>query len=67
MNIAGRNAVQCWKKDKVKCSLPESWRDCKISPKLNFKGLCVMGRDVGVVIDVTHAMVEELEMQCPFD
>ena len=67
MNIAGKNAVTCWTQDKVKRLLPESWRDCKIMPRLHFKGLYVMGRDVGVVIDVTHAMVEELEMQCPFN
>ena len=67
MNIAGRNAVQCWTKDKVKRSRPESWRDCKITPKLHFKGLYVMGRDMGAVIEVTHAMVEELEQHCPFD
>ncbi len=67
MNIEGRNAVQCWTTDKAQRSLPESWRVCKIIPKLHSKGLCVMGRDLGVVIDVTHAMVQELEMQCPFD
>ena len=67
MNIEGRNAVQCWTTDKAQRSLPESWRVCKIIPKLHFKGLYVMGRDLGAVIDVTHAMVEELEMQCPFD
>ena len=67
MNIAGKNAVTCWTPDKVKRSLPESWRDCKITPKLHFKGLYVMGRDVGMLIDVTHAKVEELVQQCPFD
>ena len=67
MNIAGKNAVKCWTPDKVKRSLPESWRDCKITPKLHFKGLYVMGRDVGMLIDVTHAKVEELVQQCPFD
>ena len=67
MNIEGRNAVQCWTQDKVKRSLPESWRDCKITPKLHFKGLYVMGRDMGAVIEVTHATVEELEQHCPFD
>ena len=67
MNIAGKNTVTCWTPDKVKRSLPESWRDCKITPKLHFKGLYVMGRDVGLLIDVTHAKVEELVQQCPFD
>ncbi len=30
------------------------------------KGLYVMGRDMGAVVEVTQAMVEELEQQCPF-
>ncbi len=30
-------------------------------------GLYVMGRDVGMLIDVTHVEVEELVHQCPFD
>ena len=67
VNIEGRNAVQCWTPNKVKRSLPESWRDCKITPKLYFKGLYVMGRDMGAVIELTHATVEELEQQCPFE
>ena len=67
MNIASKNAVKRWTPDKLKRSLPESWRGCGITPKLHFKGLYVMGRDVGVLIDVTHAKVEELVQQCPFD
>ena len=67
MNITGRNAVQCWNPDKTVRSQPESWRDCRVIPKLHFKALYVMGRDLGIIIDVTHCMVEEIEKQCPFD
>ena len=67
VNLLGRNAVRCWDTFCNPRSLPESWRNCKIIPKLHVKGLHVMGRDIGAVIDVTHAVVEELEQHCPFE
>ncbi len=67
MNITGRNAVQCWNLDKTQRSPPDCWRDCKVIPKLHFKSLYVMNKDLGLIIDVTHCMVEELDKQCPFD
>ena len=67
MNITGRNAVQCWNLDKTQRSHPDCWRDCKVIPKLHFKALYVMNKDLGLIIDVTHCMVEELDKQCPFD
>jgi hypothetical protein len=67
MNITGRNAVQCWNLDKTQRSPPDCWRDCKVIPKLHFKSLYVMNKDLGLIVDVTHCMVEELDKQCPFD
>ena len=67
MNTTGRNCVQCWTPSKVQRSPPDCWRDCKVIPKLHFKSLYVMNKDLGLIIDVTHCMVEELDKQCPFD
>ena len=67
MNIAGKNAVQCWTPEKVKCSLPSCWRDCKVLPQFHIKSLYLMNKEIGTVIDVKHCLLEEIEPQCPFE
>ena len=66
MNIAGKNAVQCWTPERVKCSLPNSWRDCKLKPQLHVKSIYLMNKEYGPVIEVRHCLIEEIEPQCPF-
>ena len=67
LNIAGKNIVQCWIPEKAKCSLPSSWRECKVLPQLHFKSLYIMNKEIGVVCDVRHCLVEEIKAQCPFE
>ena len=67
MNIAGKSAVQCWTPEKVKCSLPTSWRDCKVMPQLHFKSLYLMNKEIGCVIEMKHALIQEIEPECPFE
>ena len=67
MNIAGKNAVQCWTQEKVKCSLPSCWRDCKVLPQFHIKSLYLMNKEIGTVIEVKHCLLEEIEPQCPFE
>ena len=67
INIAGKNQVQCWTPEKVKCSLPSCWKDCKILPQFHFKSVYIMNKEFGVVIDVKHCLLEEIEPQCPFE
>ena len=67
MNVAGKNAVQCWTPDRVKRSLPNSWRDCKLKPQLHLKSLYLMNKEYGPVIEVRHCLIEEIEPECPFE
>ena len=67
INIAGKNQVQCWTPKKVKCWLPSCWKDCKILPQLHFKSVYIMNKEFGVVVDVKHCLLEEIEPQCPFE
>ena len=67
MNVAGKNAVQCWTPEKVKCSLPTSWRDCKLKPQLHLKSLYLMNKEIGCVIELRHTLVQDIELECPFE
>ena len=67
MSIAGKNAVQCWTQEKEKRLLPTSWRDCKMLPQLHIKSLYLMNKEIGCVIEMKHAMVQEIEPECPFE
>ena len=67
INRTGRYALQAYTPDKVKRDHPESWRGCSIQPQIMFKGLYIMGREFGCVLETTHAIVHEAKGdECPF-
>ena len=67
MNKYGRYAVQCYDTEKEKRSQPDTWRGCSIRPRIVWKGLWVMGRDFGSILEVTHCIVQEGGGDsCPF-
>jgi hypothetical protein len=65
---SGRYALQCYTPDKEKRDHPEDWRGTKISCRVIFKGLWVMGKDFGCLMECTHALVQEggCNDECPF-
>ena len=67
MNIAGKSAVQCWTPERVRCLPPTSWRDCKVMPQLHLKSLYLMNKEVGLIIEMKNALIEEIIPQCPFE
>ena len=67
MNKAGRYALQCYTPDKEKRPHPVPWRGCSVQARLVFKGLYVMGREFGSIIEATHALVyDDAGDACPF-
>ena len=67
MNRSGRYALQCYTNDKEKCPHPETWRGCSIMPRLIFKGLWVMGKDYGALLECSHVVVQEGgDDECPY-
>ena len=67
MNKSGRYALQCYDTEKEKRSQPDTWRGCSIRPRLVFKGLWVMGKDFGSIIECTHCIVQQgAGDDCPF-
>jgi len=67
MNIAGRNAVRCWNEaDRKARPLPDDWTMCEVQPCLEVKGLWVMNKDFGLLIEMTNALIGDTSSLCPF-
>ena len=67
MNKSGRFALQCYDMEKEKRLQPDTWRGCSIRPRIVWKGLWVMGKDMGALLEISHCIVEESGgEECPF-
>ena len=66
LNTVGRNAVKCWDTFRASRSLPESWTSCAVTPRIALKGLWVMGKEFGPLLELQHAMLDEATAECPF-
>lgn len=67
MNLAGRAAVRCWDATtQAKRPAPEDWTMCEVQPCLEVKGLWVMNKDSGLLIEMTDALISESSTQYPF-
>ena len=66
MNIAGKSGVRCWDADKKPRAAPEDWTLCEVQPCLHIKGLWVMNKDFGLLIEMADALVSESSQLCPF-
>jgi hypothetical protein len=66
MNLHGRSAARCWDADKKACGHPEDWTTACIRPRLLIKGLWIMNREFGLLIEMTDAQVSEEQTTCPF-
>ena len=67
MNIAGRTGVRCWDTEtRAQRKQPDDWTMCEVQPSLEIKGLWVMNKDFGLVIEMTDALISESSTLCPF-
>ena len=66
MNFTGRGAVTCWDEQKAKREPPEDWTACSVKPRLQIKGLWIMSREFGLLLEMDAAMIEEFSVACPF-
>ena len=66
MNLTGRGAAQCWTASKAKREPPEDWTACSVKPRLQIKGLWIMSREFGLLLEMSDAMIEEFSVACPF-
>ena len=68
MNKSGRYALQCYTPKKERRDHPEIWKDCLIQPRLIFRGLWLMNKDVGMLLECAHGLIKEGSGadECPF-
>ena len=67
MNLTGRNGVKCWDAEsKQQRKMPDDWTMCEVSPCLEIKGLWIMNKDFGLLIEMTDALISESFTVCPF-
>ena len=68
MNKSGKYAIQCYTTDKVKREHPMVWKDCLICPRLIFRGVWIMNKDMGVLMECSHGLIKEggNNEECPF-
>ena len=66
LNLAGRNAVNYWTPDRQPRDAPEDWLSASLQPHLVAKGLWVMSKDWGVLLEMTDCLVDDAAAVCPF-
>ena len=53
----GKHALHCWDSEGYKIDAPETWRNCRISPRLHVSHVWFMGTNFGPVVRLTDALV----------
>ena len=66
INLSGKNAVRCWTEDKELRPMPLEWVQCSVQPRILVKGLWVMSKEIGVLLEASDVLVQEAERSCPF-
>ena len=68
INMSGKYALQCYTPEKEKRPFPETWRGCQVQSRLVFRGIWIMNKDIGMLLETTHVMVQEdgSDEMCPF-
>ena len=67
MNLSGKQGVRCWDAEtRARRPSPEDWTACEVQPYLAIKGIWIMNKDFGLLLECTDALVSESLAACPF-
>ena len=66
LNVAGQKACRFWSERYEKIEMPGDLRECGLVPRVQAKSLYVMGREVGLVLEVTDLLCVLPTETCPF-
>ena len=70
LNLTGDRAVRVWDLDKHLRDAPKKWRGLRTTLRVHLKGIYIMNRSVGCILDVTDIMVADIWDDgvpiCPF-
>ena len=67
LNVAGQRACRYWGQDHAPMEAPDDLRECGLVPRVQVKSLWVMGKEVGLVLDVVDLICIPPAAQCPFE
>ena len=67
MNISGRASARFWNHESKKpTGPPEDWTRCEVEPVLEIRGLWFLGKEMGLLVELTDALISETSVVCPF-
>jgi len=66
INVSGQRACRFWSERYEKIDVPEDLRQCGLVPRVQVKSLYVMGKEVGLVLEVTDLLCVLPTETCPF-
>ena len=66
MNIMGRASVRFWSHDGKTGPPLEDWTNRVVEPILEFRGCWFLGKEVGLLVELTDALVTQNTVACPF-
>ena len=67
LNVTGQRACRYWSEHYARMEPPEDLRECGLVPRVQVKSLYVMGKEVGLVLEVTDMICSLPTAQCPFE
>lgn len=64
--LAGRGQVKCWDSFRNPRPMPQEWMNCAVTARITLKGFWCMGKELGPLFLLSHALVDESVAECPF-
>ena len=65
--MEGPNKLRCWTKDREQREMPETFKNCKVTPQVTVKSIWLMNGQAGVLFQCSDVIVEEQEIRFSFD
>ena len=66
LNVSGQKACRFWTEKYEKMEMPVDLRECGLVPRVQVKSMYVMGKEVGLVLEVSDILCIQPTEICPF-
>ena len=66
LNIGGKNSVRVWDHQKEQMDIPTDWTIYQVKPRIWIRGVYILGKELGCILDITDAQLEPVKYTCPF-
>jgi hypothetical protein len=63
---SGKNAIKCWNTRREMMSPPADWTVFQANPKILVRGVWIMNKQCGLLLDTVDVQLEALQHTCPF-